>query len=132
MKLTIPEQELMNSGHLACQGCGATLAMRYALKALGKNTVLSIPACCWSVVDGPFPYTSLDVPIFHTAFETAASAASGMKAGLEMLGDDDVQVVAWAGDGGTFDIGIQALSGAAERNDNFIYICYDNEAYMNT
>lgn len=132
MKLTIPEQELMQSGHLACQGCGATMAMRYALKALGQNTALSIPACCWSVIDGPFPYSSLKVPIFHTAFETAASAASGMKAGLEMLGDKDTQVVAWAGDGGTFDIGIQALSGAAERNDNIMYICYDNEAYMNT
>jgi pyruvate/2-oxoacid:ferredoxin oxidoreductase beta subunit len=132
MKLTIPEQELMVSGHLACQGCGATLAMRYALKALGPNTVLSIPACCWSVIDGPFPYSSLKVPIFHTAFETAASAASGLKAGLEMIGDADTQVVAWAGDGGTFDIGIQALSGAAERNDDLIYICYDNEAYMNT
>ena len=132
MKLTIPEQELMQSGHLACQGCGATLAMRYALKALGQNTALSIPACCWSVIDGPFPYSSLKVPIFHTAFETAASAASGMKAGLEMIGNKDTQVVAWAGDGGTFDIGIQALSGAAERNDNIMYICYDNEAYMNT
>jgi pyruvate ferredoxin oxidoreductase beta subunit/2-oxoisovalerate ferredoxin oxidoreductase beta subunit len=132
MKLTIPEPELMESGHLACQGCGATLAMRYALKALGPNTAFSIPACCWSVIDGPFPYSSLRVPIFHTAFETAAAAASGMKAGLEMIGDKETNVVAWAGDGGTFDIGIQALSGAAERNDNFLYICYDNEAYMNT
>ena len=132
MKLTIPEQELMVSGHLACQGCGATLAMRYALKALGPNTVYSIPACCWSVIDGPFPYSALKVPIFHTAFETAASAASGIKAGLEMIGNQETNVVAWAGDGGTFDIGIQALSGAAERNDDFMYICYDNEAYMNT
>jgi pyruvate/2-oxoacid:ferredoxin oxidoreductase beta subunit len=132
MKLTIPEPELMSSGHLACQGCGATLAMRYALKALGPNTVFSIPACCWSVIDGPFPYSSLRVPIFHTAFETAASAASGMKAGLEMIGNKKTNVVAWAGDGGTFDIGIQALSGAAERNENLLYICYDNEAYMNT
>jgi pyruvate/2-oxoacid:ferredoxin oxidoreductase beta subunit len=132
MRLTLPEEELMVSGHLACQGCGATLAMRYTLKALGPNTVLSIPACCWSVIDGPFPYTSLRVPIFHTAFETAASTAAGMKAGLDVLGDKETSVVAWAGDGGTFDIGIQALSGAAERNDNMFYICYDNEAYMNT
>lgn len=132
MKLSLPEVELMNSGHLACQGCGATLAMRYALKALGQKTVLCIPACCWSVIDGPFPYSSLEVPIFHCAFETAASSASGVKAGLEMVGDTETTVVAWAGDGGTFDIGIQALSGAAERNDDIIYICYDNEAYMNT
>ncbi len=132
MKLTIPEIELMTPGHLACQGCGATLAMRYTLKALGQKTMLFIPACCWSVLDGPFPYSSLDVPIFHTAFETAASAASGARAGLDALGDTETNVVAWAGDGGTFDIGIQALSGAAERNDNIIYVCYDNEAYMNT
>ncbi len=132
MKLSLPEEEYMNPGHLACQGCGATLAMRFVLKALGKRTILCIPACCWSVIDGPFPYSCLEVPIFHCAFETAASSASGVKAGLEMVGDHETTVVAWAGDGGTFDIGIQALSGAAERNDDILYICYDNEAYMNT
>ncbi len=132
MRLTLPIDELMHSGNLACQGCGATLAMRYALKALGQRTVLCVPACCWSVIDGPFPYSTLDVPVFHCAFETAASSASGVKAGLEMVGDKETAVVAWAGDGGTFDIGIQALSGAAERNDDILYVCYDNEAYMNT
>lgn len=128
----IPTEEIMGSGHLACQGCGATQAMRFALKALGKETILSIPACCWSVIDGSFPHSCVDVPIFHTAFETAAVVASGIKAGLEMRGDTDTTVVAWAGDGGTFDIGIQSLSGAAERNEDIIYVCYDNEAYMNT
>jgi pyruvate/2-oxoacid:ferredoxin oxidoreductase beta subunit len=128
----IPTEELMTQGHLACQGCGATQAMRFALKALGQRTALVIPACCWSVIDGPFPHTSLKVPIFHTAFEAAASTASGLKAGLEMRGDRETVVMAWAGDGGTFDIGIQALSGAAERNEDIIYCCYDNEAYMNT
>jgi len=132
MKLSLPGEELMTSGHLACQGCGATLAMRYVLKALGRKTALCIPACCWSVIDGPFPHSSLEVPIFHCAFETAAASASGLKAGLEMVGDSETTVVAWAGDGGTFDIGIQALSGAAERNEDIIYVCYDNEAYMNT
>jgi len=132
MRLTIPEQEIMTPGHLACQGCGGALAMRYALKALGKNTILTIPACCWSVIDGPFPYSAVNVPLFHMAFEAAASTASGIRAAMEIKGKEDVNVVAWAGDGGTFDIGIQALSGAAERNDNIIYICYDNEAYMNT
>jgi pyruvate/2-oxoacid:ferredoxin oxidoreductase beta subunit len=132
MKLSLPEAEFMHSGHRGCQGCGATLAMRYALKALGQKTALCIPACCWSVIDGPFPYSCLDVPIFHCAFETAAVSASGVKAGLEMVGDSETTVVAWAGDGGTFDIGIQALSGVAERNDDIIYVCYDNEAYMNT
>ena len=132
MKLSLPEEELVGSGNLACQGCGATLAMRYVLKALGQRTVLCIPACCWSVIDGPFPYSCLGVPVYHCAFETAASTASGVKAGLEMVGDTETTVVAWGGDGGTFDIGIQALSGAAERNDDIIYVCYDNEAYMNT
>ncbi|RKZ21447.1 pyruvate synthase subunit beta [bacterium] len=132
MRLPLPEREVMTPGHLACQGCGAALTMRLALKALGPRTVLSIPACCWSVIDGPFPHSTVNVPLFHTAFETAASTASGIRAAFEILGKEDVNVVAWAGDGGTYDIGIQALSGAAERNDNIIYICYDNEAYMNT
>ena len=132
MTLTLPEEELMNCGHLACQGCGAAQAMRYALKALGQKTILCIPACCWAVIDGAYPHTSLDVPIYHCAFETAASTACGVKAGLERVGDRETTVVAWAGDGGTFDIGLQALSGAAERNDDIIYVCYDNEAYMNT
>ncbi|TET98543.1 MAG: 3-methyl-2-oxobutanoate dehydrogenase subunit beta [Candidatus Stahlbacteria bacterium] len=131
MKLSIPEEEIMGHGHLACQGCGAALAMRYALKAFGRNTVMTFPACCWSVIDGPFPHSAVNVPLFHTCFEAAASTASGIKAGFDAQGKD-VNVVAWAGDGGTYDIGIQALSGAAERNDDIIYVCYDNEAYMNT
>ena len=129
---TMPTEELMGSGHLACQGCGATQAMRFALKALGPDTALVIPACCWAVIDGSFPHSCIDLPIYHTAFETAAVVASGLKAGLEMRGDTKTTVMAWAGDGGTFDIGLQSLSGAAERNDDFIYVCYDNEAYMNT
>jgi len=132
MGYAIPEEELMLPGHLACPGCGGALAMRYALKALGKKTILVIPACCWSIIAGAFPYSSLKVPIFHTAFETGGSTASGIKAALEVQGDTETQVVTWAGDGGTFDIGLQALSGAVERNEDFIYVCYDNEAYMNT
>lgn len=132
MTLTIPREEFMSPGHLACQGCGASLAMRLALKGLGQRTIVCIPACCWAVIDGPFPHSSLDIPIYHCAFETAASSASGVRAGLEMVGDTETTVLAWAGDGGTFDIGLQSLSGAAERNDDIIYTCYDNEAYMNT
>ncbi|MCD6118067.1 3-methyl-2-oxobutanoate dehydrogenase subunit beta [bacterium] len=132
VKLTIPEHEVMSPGHLACQGCGAALGMRYALKALGEKTIVSIPACCWAVIDGPFPYSAAGIPVFHCAFETAASTASGITHALSQLGKDDVTTLAWAGDGGTFDIGLQALSGAAERGDNLIYIVYDNEAYMNT
>jgi pyruvate/2-oxoacid:ferredoxin oxidoreductase beta subunit len=94
--------------------------------------VVSLPACCWTIIAGPWPQSSLHVPLFHTAFETAASTAAGIKAALSVRGDDDTTVLAWAGDGGTFDIGIQALSGAAERNDDILYCCYDNEAYMNT
>jgi len=128
----LPREENFNPGHLACQGCGGALAMRLALKALGRNTVLAVPACCWTIIDGAYPVHAVKVPLFHTAFETAAIAATGIKAGLEMRGKKDTTVVAWAGDGGTFDIGIQALSGATERNENIIYACYDNEAYMNT
>jgi len=132
IRLTIPDEEILSPGHLACQGCGAALALRYALKALGRKTVMSIPACCWAVIDGPFPYSAAGVPVYHCAFETAASTASGISHALSRLGRDDVTALAWAGDGGTFDIGLQALSGAAERGDHFIYIVYDNEAYMNT
>ena len=128
----MPEEELLYPGHVACPGCGASLSMRFALKALGQKTVLVIPACCWSIIAGPFPYSSTDVPIMHVLFEAAAAGASGVRAALDIQGKEDVTVVAWAGDGGTFDIGIQALSGAMERNENFIYVCYDNEAYMNT
>jgi pyruvate ferredoxin oxidoreductase beta subunit/2-oxoisovalerate ferredoxin oxidoreductase beta subunit len=132
MRFIVPPAEYMLSGHFACPGCGGALAMRLALKALGERTIIILPACCWTIIDGPFPYSSTKVPVLHTAFETAASAASGVRAGLDILGKTDINVMAWAGDGGTFDIGIQALSGAAERGDNIIYTCYDNEAYMNT
>ncbi len=132
IKLTLPEEEVMSPGHLACQGCGAALAMRYTLKGLGKKTIVSIPACCWAVIDGPFPYSAAGIPVQQCAFETAAATASGISHSLSQLNMEDVVSLAWAGDGGTFDIGIQALSGAAERNDNIIYVVYDNEAYMNT
>lgn len=132
MKLTIPQEELLYSGNAACQGCSALLAMRYCLKALGEKTVIVVPAGCWTILSGAFPTSAFKIPMFHTAFETAASCACGVKAAFKMQGKDDINVLAWAGDGGTLDIGLQALSGAAERNDNFIYVCYDNEAYMNT
>ena len=128
----IPRTELLESGHLACPGCGAALAMRLVLKALGEKTIVTLPACCWSIIAGPWPQSSLRVPLFHTAFETGASVASGIKAALLARGDTETTVIAWAGDGGTFDIGLQALSGAAERNEDILYFCYDNEAYMNT
>ena len=130
--LHLPEHEIMRSGHMACPGCGAALGMRLALKALGPDTMVVIPACCWAVIIGPYPYQALEVPVLQVAFETAAISASGVRAALRAQGRDDVTVMAWAGDGGTFDIGFQSLSGAVERNDDIIYVCYDNEAYMNT
>jgi pyruvate/2-oxoacid:ferredoxin oxidoreductase beta subunit len=132
MKLKVTKEEYMYQGHTACPGCTAPQAMRYVLKVLGKKTVISMPACCWSTIAGIFPYSSLKVPLFHTAFPAGASVASGIKAGMDVQGKKDVNVLTWAGDGGTFDIGFQALSGAAERNEDIIYVCYDNEAYMNT
>jgi len=132
IQYSVPEEETLAPGHLGCAGCGAALAMRLALKALGHRTVLVIPACCWSIIDGLSPYSAAGVPVMHTPFASAAAAAVGVRAALDLKGDTETTVCAWAGDGGTFDIGIQALSAAAERNENFVYICYDNEAYMNT
>ena len=128
----VPKQELMASGHLACPGCAAPMAMRMVLKVLGPRTVVVMPASCWSIIAGPWPQSSLGVPLYHTAFETGGAVASGVRAALDMRGVEDTTVMVWAGDGGTFDIGLQALSGAAERNEDFLYCCYDNEAYMNT
>jgi pyruvate ferredoxin oxidoreductase beta subunit/2-oxoisovalerate ferredoxin oxidoreductase beta subunit len=130
--ISLPEDELMSPGHVGCQGCGAALAMRYVLKALGEKTIAVIPACCWSIIAGPFPHTALKIPVLHAAFASGAVTASGVRAALDTQGDQEITVLVWAGDGGTFDIGIQSLSGAAERNENILYVCYDNEAYMNT
>ncbi|MCD6370092.1 MAG: pyruvate synthase subunit beta [Thermoplasmata archaeon] len=131
-KLTIPEEEYMLPGHTACLGCGAAIAMRYVLKALGKNTIISIPACCWAVIPGVYPRRTLKIPLLYTAFEVTGAAISGIREALNAMGKEDVNVVGFAGDGGTADIGIQALSGAVERGHNVFYIMYDNEAYMNT
>ena len=128
----LAQHELVSPGHLACQGCGAALAMRLVLKAVGPRAVVVMPASCWSVINGPMLASAVGVPLLHAAFETAGATATGVRAGLTLRGLHDVTVLAWAGDGGTFDIGLQALSGAAERNEDFLYVCYDNEAYMNT
>ena len=132
MQLDAPDQEYMYSGHVGCPGCGAAIAMRFTLKALGDKTIMVLPACCWSIIAGPYPMSTLKIPVIHSAFETGGAVASGVRAALDMKGDTETTVVTWAGDGGTFDIGFQALSGAVERNEDFIYVCYDNEAYMNT
>jgi len=129
----MPREEYIECGHAACAGCGATIGIRHALKALGKDTILVVPACCTSVIQGLYPFNALRLPVLNVAFMTAGASASGVAAGLRYLGKDkDITVMAWAGDGGTYDIGIQALSGAAERKTNFIYTCYNNQAYGNT
>lgn len=132
MPTDIMDREFVHSGHVGCAGCGATIAMRFVLKALGEKTIMVLPACCWSVITGPYPLSALKIPVIHAAFETGGATASGVRAALDMKGDTETTVLTWAGDGGTFDIGFQALSGAVERNENFLYVCYDNEAYMNT
>ena len=131
-KLTIPAQELVYSGHAACPGCGAALAMRLLLKGLGPRTILSLPACCWTVIATPYPTTALKVGVVDNAFEATGASISGPRAAADAMGLKDVNIVGWAGDGGTADIGLQALSGMLERRTNAIYVMYDNEAYMNT
>ncbi len=128
----LPKEEYLLKGHAACAGCGPSIALRLLFKALGKDVILVVPACCTSIIQGPYPYTSVNVPLQNILFESTAAAASGIVAALRQRKVEGVTVVGWAGDGGTADIGIQALSGAAERGTDFIYICYDNEAYGNT
>jgi pyruvate/2-oxoacid:ferredoxin oxidoreductase beta subunit len=106
--------------------------MRMVLRAMGPRTVVVVVPSCVAVTSGPYPHTSLGVPAFHSAFEIAAPTAAGIAAALKVQGKEDIRVLAFAGDGGTFDIGLQSLSGVADRNEDIMYVCMDNEAYMNT
>jgi len=130
--------ELFTSGHRACAGCGPAIALRQIMKATRGPTIVTSATGCMEVVSTIYPYTAWKVPFIHTAFENVAANASGIEAALKAmkrkgrLEHENVDVIAFAGDGGTFDIGIQALSGAAERGHDFLYVLYDNEAYMNT
>jgi len=134
----VTKKENFAPGHRACIGCGEALAVRLACKALGQNVVIANATGCMEVVSSQLPYTSWCVPWIHTLFENTAAVASGIEAGLKVLmrkermPTQDINIIAMAGDGGTSDIGLQALSGALERGHNFLYICFDNEAYMNT
>ena len=119
-------------GHKACAGCGGSLAVRIALKALGDRAVAVLPAGCMSAVGFNFPQLCFANNAMISTFAGTASMMTGVLAGLRARGEEDFTVVGFAGDGGTADIGIQALSGAIDRNDDILYICYDNEAYMNT
>ncbi|HPC02061.1 MAG TPA: thiamine pyrophosphate-dependent enzyme [Syntrophales bacterium] len=125
-------KEYILPGTRACQGCGLSLAYRHALKALRENTIVTLPASCLCVLHGLYPSTPVAVPCLNNSFAATAASAAGIAAGLQALNKTDLTVLAIAGDGGTFDMGIQALSGAAERETDFIYCCYDNEGYMNT
>lgn len=130
--------ELFFSGHRACAGCAPATVLRLVMKATRGPTIVTNATGCMEVSSTIYPYTSWAVPWLHTAFETAGSNASGIEAALKILRkkgrikDQQVDVIAFAGDGGTYDIGIQALSGAVERGHDFLFVLYDNEAYMNT
>ena len=126
----------LNSGHRACQGCGEALGARYAIDAAMRAANNQVIACnatgCLEVFSTPYPETSWQIPWIHSLFGNAAAVGTGIAAALRVQGKRDVRVVAQGGDGGTTDIGFGCLSGMFERNDDVLYICYDNEAYMNT
>lgn len=128
----LPREEYMLSGNASCPGCPATIGLRTVLKALGKDTIMVIPACCTAVIESWYPFSSFAVPVLNIAFEAAAAAASGIRSALRVMKKENTNVVVWAGDGGTYDIGLQAMSGAFERETDFIYICYNNQIYSNT
>ncbi len=131
--IDLPTTEHLLPGNRACAGCAIGIGLRSILKALDGKAIMTVPASCLTVLGGMYPTSSVTVPWLNVAFPGAAAAAAGLAAGLRATGRaGEVTVVAMAGDGGTADIGLQGLSGAAERNDDFIYVCYDNEGYMNT
>ena len=131
-KLELQKEEMLCSGHAACPGCVDALSVRHVLAAMGPKTMAIIPPSCMAIIAGPQPYSSLRIPVYQPTLEASAAAASGLRRALDAQGEHDTQVIVLAGDGGTYDIGFQCLSSAAERNENFIYFCLDNEGYMNT
>jgi pyruvate ferredoxin oxidoreductase beta subunit len=130
--LNLTDEEFVYPGNRACAGCGLSILYRIGLKAIGRDAILVVPPSCLTVMQGLYPIASTQLSVLNVTFASTAAAASGVKAALRVQKNEHTQVVAWAGDGGTADIGIQALSGAIERGEDFLYICYDNEAYMNT
>jgi pyruvate ferredoxin oxidoreductase beta subunit len=130
--------DLFLSGHRACAGCGPAAVLRLIMKATRGPTIVTEATGCMEVASSIYPYTSWAVPWLHTAFENAAANASGIDAALKAMRkkgkvkQEHIDIIAIAGDGGTFDIGLQALSGAVERGHDFLFVLYDNEAYMNT
>ena len=130
--LNLPEDELVHPGNRACAGCGLSLIYRIGLKALGRDTILVVPPSCLTVLQGLYPIAATQLPCLNVTFASTAAAATGILGAMRAMKNTSTTVAAWAGDGGTSDIGLQALSGACERGEDFIFICYDNEAYMNT
>lgn len=128
----LPQEELFGQGNVGCKGCGAAIAGRQAMKVLGERTIITIPASCMATLGGNNTKTTWRVPFYHTLFECAPAISSGIRAALEIQGIKDVNVVSWAGDAGSADIGFQSLTGAAERQEHMIHVLYDNEMYMNT
>jgi pyruvate ferredoxin oxidoreductase beta subunit len=134
----VTKEEYFTPGHRSCQGCAEALAVRLVAKALGNNVVVCAATGCMEIVSSPLPYTNWRVPWLHVAFENTGATLSGAEAGFRVLirkgklADKGTVFMGMGGDGATSDIGLQALSGAFERGHNFIYVCYDNEAYMNT
>ncbi len=126
------QESMLCSGHAACPGCLDALTVRHILTALGPKTMAVIPPSCMAIIAGPQPYSSLRIPVYQPTLESSAAAATGLRRALDAQGKHDTQVIVLAGDGGTYDIGFQCLSSAAERNEDFIYFCLDNEGYMNT
>jgi len=133
----VSEENLLFPGHAACAGCAPAINVRHVLGALTAarpetRIVLVIPASCWTIIAGVYPVNAFDVAVHLTPFASAAAEASGLKAAMRLRGLDDTTIVVWAGDGATSDIGFSGVSAAAERNEDFIYVLNDNEAYMNT
>ena len=137
-KNLVSKEEYLSPGHRACQGCGLSINIRLALKTLGKDTICITPASCWSGVGSIYPDGAWEVPWMQSLFENASAVASGISAAHEILEEKGkreprkINIVVFAGDGATADIGMAALSGTLERGHDLVYICMDNEAYMNT
>jgi pyruvate ferredoxin oxidoreductase beta subunit len=130
-------EEILAGGHRACVGCLSTVALRQVMAAAGKDVVVGAATGCMEVVTTIYPYTAWKVPFIHDAFENAAATVSGVEAAYQALRrkgkiDEEIKFIAFGGDGGTYDIGLQSLSGAMERGHDMLYVCYNNEAYMNT
>ncbi len=137
LKQLSKNKELLSGGHRACAGCGGAVVMRQVLLAAGENTVASCSTGCMEVSTTIYPYTAWRIPFIHNAFENSAATMSGVETAYQFMKkkgkiDKDINFIAFGGDGGTYDIGFQSLSGAMERGHNMLYVCYDNQAYMNT